>query len=442
MKDDLHKDALTIIEAGLRAADPIKAVENSLSVRSDGESVCVDNECVMVRGSIKLIGFGKASVKMAIAVERVLGDYLESGIIISPPGLKAEELRRTKVVYGDHPVPGKNTIAATNEVLNYCKEANNNDLFIVVISGGGSALFESPQKPITLDDLQKINELLLKSGADIKEINTVRKHISRVKGGRLAKLLQPSKVLALIISDVVGDPIEFIASGPTAPDTTTYKDARDVLIKYKLWDTVPSSVKNVILRGLNGELPETPKPGDPLFANVVNKVIASNYISLKAMENAAKRLGYRPVIITSMVEGEAREIGKLLAGVIKHLKKYESPVKPPAAVILGGETTVTVKGKGIGGRNQELALSVAIYAKDVNDYIFVSIGSDGIDGISDAAGGIVDGRTYEEATSQGMDPRKYLDNNDSHTLLKSLGRAIYTGRTGTNVNDLMLAIIR
>lgn len=436
---ELRSDALRIIEVGLQAADPVKSIKNA--VRLEGNKLVVGGKVYDISSGVKVLGFGKASASMALAVEEVLGDLIADGVVIVPKGLKPPRLDRIKVMYGSHPVPDEDTINSTKELLKLCSRGEE-ETFVVLISGGGSALFELPVEPITLNDLRVLTTQLLKCGADIKEINTVRKHVSMVKGGRLAELLYPSNVVSLILSDVVGDPIEFIASGPTAPDPTTYDDAVSLLKRYGIFDSIPASVREVLMRGLNGELRETPKPGDKVFDKVLNHVVASNYISLKAMEEEARKLGYNTLILTSMVEGEAREVGKLLAGVVKNIKKYDEPVRKPAAVLAGGETTVTVRGRGVGGRNQELALSVAISIAGLSDVVFASIGSDGVDGVSVAAGGIVDGETVLRGKGLGLNPYDFLNNNDSYNYLSRLGSAILTGPTGTNVNDLVIALIR
>jgi len=434
-----HENALKILEAGLAAADPATAIKSK--VKLHGTTLFVGNSAYDVSRGVKVVGIGKASATMAKAVEDILGDLIVDGAVIIPKGFKAPSLRRVKVLYGSHPLPDVSTLEASSEVLNLCRYSREGDVFIVLISGGGSALFELPQEPITIDDLISTTSLLLKCGADIKEINTVRKHISKVKGGRLAEILHPAKVITLILSDVVGDPVEFIASGPTAPDTTTYADAVSVLKRYLIWDKVPNSVRQVLLSGLRGELPETPKPGDAVFNNVNNLIVASNYLSLKAMESEARSLGYNTLVVTSMMEGEAREVGKFISGMVRHVKQYDEPVRRPAALLLGGETTVTVRGRGVGGRNQELALSVAIGISGVSGVVFASIGSDGIDGVTDAAGAIVDGSTISEGRVAGLDPYEILSNNDSYTFLKAVKSLIFTGPTGTNVNDLALAIV-
>ncbi len=439
LHSNLHRDALKIVEAGLIAADPVKAIKDKVKLVNN--KLVIDGYELSIDRGVKVLGLGKASAHMALGIEEVLGDLIIDGAVIIPKGTMPPDLRRIKVLYGSHPVPDGSSLNSTKELLKLAETREEGDVFIVLISGGGSALFEEPVDPIDLNDLRKTTSLLLRSGADIKEMNTVRKHISRVKGGRLAELLYPATTVSLILSDVVGDPVEFIASGPTAPDSTTYSDAVSILRRYGIWDLVPESVREVLSRGLRGELPETPKPGSPIFKKVFNVIVASNYLSLKAMEGVARRLGYNTLIVTSMMEGEAREVGKFIAGIIRNIKAYDEPVKRPAVLLMGGETTVTVRGSGVGGRNQELALSVAISIAGLDGVVFASIGSDGIDGVSDAAGAIVDGSTVIKGKDLGLNPFEALANNDSHNYLKKLKSVIYTGPTGTNVNDLSLAIV-
>ena len=438
----LWKHALLILEEGLRAADPEASVKNTLSLRND-DFLCVRKSCLKIKGNIHVVGFGKASYKMLRGVIERLGDKVRGGIVITHNPEWIGRYGNVEVVLGNHPIPGTDTINSSIKLLNYIEEnVSREDIVIVLISGGGSALFEKPLEPITLNDLSKLNELLLKSGADIYEINAVRKHVSSVKGGKLAKIISPAKVIALIISDVVGDPLEAIASGPTAPDPTTFNDAYKILKRRGIWESIPQSVKEIITKGMKGEIEETPKPGDKVFENVINVIVASNVISLEAMARKARELGYEALILTSMMEGEAREVGKFLASIAKHIHKYGKYFKRPLAILLGGETTVTVKGEGIGGRNQELALSFSIHARGLKDVVLASIGSDGKDGVSDAAGAIVDGETYSNALSMNLDPNDYLERNDSYTILSKLGSTIYTGPTGTNVNDLVVLLIR
>lgn len=441
-RDSMHEDALNIILAGIRAADPRKSVLEYLRLESG--SVCVGEHCVQASGGVYVIGFGKASVSMAKGAVDALGDVIVKGAVIAPKEVAAEveEVGRVSVLPGNHPIPGKDTLRSTDAVLEICEEARARAApVIVLISGGGSALFEKPMSPATLDDIAWATKELMRSGADIVELNTVRKHLSAVKGGRLAQILHPSPIISLIISDVVGDPIEFIASGPTAPDTTTYADAAEVLKRRSLWERAPYGVRAVIEAGLRGEVPETPKPDSIIFRGVKNQIVASNYKSLKAMSEEAGKRGYTPLVLTNMMMGEAREVGRLLAGIASSSSRFSLPSQPPLAVILGGETTVTVRGDGIGGRNQELALSFAIHCSEDVTAVLASAGSDGIDGISEAAGGIVSCSTRQEAAEKGVDLVGALERNDSYTALRKLGRAIITGYTGTNVNDLVVLLV-
>ena len=438
-RNKCHEVVINLIETGLKVVDPKLAVVRNIALKDN--TLIIGDRVFEIKGKVYVVGFGKASVKMGEGIEEILGNLINDGIIIAPEIPCNIKFRKLRVLRGDHPIPGENTLKSTEEVLNLIKNVGSNDLVIVLISGGGSALFEKPTPPISLGDLKELNKLLLKSGADIREINTVRKHVSVVKGGRLAELIYPAYTVALIVSDVVGDPIEFIASGPTAPDTTTFHDAARVLKYRGLWNVVPESIRTVINKGIRGEIPETPKPGHKVFEKVSNIIIASNIISLKAMEVKARQLGYNTIVLTSMMEGEAKEIGKFLAGLARHVVIYDEPIRKPAVILLGGETTVTVRGDGIGGRNQELALSFAINAKGLKNAVLASVGTDGIDGVSDAAGAIVDGETYSEALKNGISLVEYLQRNDSYTALRKLGRAIITGYTGTNVNDIVVLLI-
>jgi len=328
-------------------------------------------------------------------------------------------------------------------LLNYLVEnVNSNDIVIVLISGGGSALFEIPEEGISLDDIAWISRELMKRGADIIELNTVRKRFSKVKGGKLLKYIKARAVVSLIISDVVGDRLDIIASGPTAPDETTFRDVYSILLKYGLWRELPEKIKKLVEKGLMGEVQDTLKPGDPLFNKTRNIIIASNNNVLEAVASKARSSGYNTLIFTSMLEGEAREVGRVLGSIIKSIHTYSIPVSKPAILLAGGETTVTVRGSGIGGRNQELCLSLALIIKKLKNTVAVCMGTDGIDGVSPAAGAIIDDFTIQEAVAMGLNPIEYLNNNDSYTFFSQLKRAIITGYTGTNVNDLFIALIQ
>ncbi len=438
---EARRIALTLLEEGLRRADPKEAVREHLKI--EDEKVVVDDEelSLVSIDKIYVIGAGKASGKMAEAIEEILGSKIHGGTVIVPRGTKVK-LHRIEVIEGSHPIPSAKCIEGAMKILEIARKAGKKDLIIALISGGGSSLLTLPAENLTLNDIIETTKILLKCGADIKEINAVRKHISKIKGGQLAKAAYPAKIISLIISDVVGDPIDAIASGPTAPDPTTFRDAWEVLEKYNIADSVPPRVKERIIKGLSGNIPETPKPGDPAFFNVKNLVIASNIKSLKAMSNIAGKLGLNSIILTSQIEGEARHVGLVIASILKEIHSNEQPIKPPAVVIAGGETTVTVTGNGIGGRNQELALSAATSIKKLRGVVLASIGSDGIDGITNAAGAIVDGETIVRAERLGLNPNKFLVNNDSYTFFKRIGKSlIFTGYTGTNINDLIVGIV-
>lgn len=426
--------ALKIVEKGLEAADPYSAVLEALKVRSG-----------TLGGSGKkiVIGFGKASYRMAQACEDFLGDQISAGAIIAPKGSFADgSLIRIKALEGTHPIPSKLSLSSTRQVLSLVRNLVEEDTVICLISGGGSALFALPKDGIALSDKQEMTRLLLASGASIQEINTVRKHISAVKGGQLARIIAPAKCLSLILSDVVGDDISSIASGPTAQDNSTYDDAWAVLEKYNLVGTAPRCIIEHMKSGLAARVPENPKPGDSIFLKAENLVVANNSSALSAMAKKAEKLELNTLVMTSRQEGEAKEGGKRIGALARQIVKEGRPIKPPCAVLFGGETTVTVKGKGRGGRNQEVALSAAISLKGMHDVAFVSIGSDGIDGDTDVAGAIVDGSTVENALSMGLMADKFLDENDSNTFLEAGGDCLVrTGPTGTNVNDLAVLVI-
>ncbi|HID26070.1 MAG TPA: DUF4147 domain-containing protein, partial [Thermoplasmata archaeon] len=378
--------------------------------------------------SIYLVAFGKASISMAEAVCDTLP--IKEGVVITHDENNRVHHKNVKTLVGDHPIPTERNIEATDQALSTIGKCKKNDLLITLISGGGSALLCKPRIP--LHDLQKTTELLLKSGLDIKEINTIRKHLSQVKGGQLTRFAQ-SNVLSYIISDVVGDPLEYIASGPTTSDSTTYLDAKKILEKHLLWDKIPPSVQNVIEKGVKGELPETPKPGDKVFHRVENIVVANNTQACKAVSEKAKKLGYKPTILSTTLTGEARKVGKrFVTHAIDNLSSN-------SVLVAGGETTVNVTGNGRGGRNQEMVLSTVDLIVD-NSLVFSSFATDGVDGNSDAAGAVADGFTKKRAETKGLSANKYLSNNDSYHFFKTLDDLLFTGPTGTNIMDIQILL--
>jgi len=422
------KMALEIVEEGLRASNPYSSVIEALSRMSDQ---------IQARRRKVVVGFGKASYQMALACEESLGDRIDSGAIIVPKGsVKDSGLKRIRLLEGTHPVPTQLNVDSAREILQLTGGLASDDLVICLISGGGSALFTYPAQDITLEDKQEMTKLMLAAGLTIQEINCIRKHISGVKGGQLARHIYPAWVVSLILSDVVGDDLSSIASGPTSPDPYTFEDVMALFHKYHITEKVPENIAARIARGLEGRIPDTPKPDDRIFAKVANVIVANNTRTLYSMAERAESFGVKTMILTSYLEGEAREVGKVIGSIAKQVITQNLPLKPACAIFLGGETTVTLRGNGRGGRNQEMALSVALSIRGLPKVIFVSVGSDGIDGNSDAAGAIVDGRTIDRALEKGLSPLKYLENNDSNTFLKAVDSLIYTGPTGTNVNDL------
>jgi len=391
---------------------------------------------------VLVIGGGKTTSGMALETERILDRWLTGGSVNIPaytnPWPKSSRIEFNPAT---HPVPSQQGCQGVRNMLKLVGQPSRDDLVICLISGGGSALMPLPAKGLRLSDKQKTTHLLLKSGARIDEINTVRKHLSEIKGGRLAEKLYPATVVSLIVSDVVGDRLDSIASGPTVPDSTTYSDAYNVLKEHKLWDRIPRLVRNHIREGRNGRLPETPKEGSKIFKRVHNFLIGNNTESCKAAARALERRGYRTLILSTRIQGEASEVGKVISAIASSIREKQLPITAPAAIVAGGETTVTVHGKGSGGRNQELALSAAMSIRGLPRTLVSSIGTDGIDGPTMAAGAVADGSTVERALRRGLDPDTYLRENNSHEYFKKLKDLIVTGPTGTNVNDILIAIV-
>jgi hydroxypyruvate reductase len=346
--------------------------------------------------------------------------------------------RHVRICEASHPVPDSAGVAAAREIVELLESAGPDDLVICVISGGGSALLTLPAEGISLADLQQTTDALLRSGATITDINVVRKHLDTVKGGGLARVAAPARLVTLLLSDVVGNPLDAIASGPTVPDTSTFVDAAAVLDRYELWDSVPSPVAERLRAGVQGRIPDTPKPGDPLFELTQTVVVGSNLLACEAAARAAGEAGFGSLVLTTFVEGEAREAGRVLAGVLREVDASGHPLRRPCCVVAGGETTVTLRGSGQGGRNQELALAAAFALRGLPDVVMASIGTDGSDGPTDAAGAWVDGATLDWAAALGLDPVQSLASNDSYPFFARLGNLIRTGPTNTNVNDLYL----
>lgn len=435
MNSESRKDhIIKIFSAALRAADPHRAVlphtQKILTLYREGGY-----------RRLILVGFGKAASPMAKPFIDSLGELITRGILITKYGHGGETANEcgVKTWEAGHPLPDKNGMKGTEEIIRLLESAEEESLMVCLISGGGSSLLVSPWAGISLGEKQTATDLLLRAGADISELNTVRKHISRVKGGRLAELASPARTISLILSDVIGDRLDVIASGPTSPDNTTYDDAMKVIEHYGLKDTMPRSIIETLEKGRRGLISETPKEGSAVFHRVENIIVGSNKKAIDAAKADAVALGFRASVVSTGIQGEARFIGKWLAkkAVVMKASRPGSRI----CLISGGETTVAVKGKGKGGRNMELALAFALEIEGMEGITFLSAGTDGTDGPTDAAGAIVDGHTITKAKSFGINGEEYLNDNDSYYFFKKVGGLFITGPTGTNVMDIQITLL-
>ena len=437
MASSLRRQALRIFHAAVHAVDPAQAVLRHVKIRGDTLIAGGRRYRLNRFANIYVVGAGKAGAQMAQAVERLLGRRVTSGLVNVKSGHVAR-LRRVQLNECRHPVPDRAGEQGASRIAQIAREAGPDDLVVCLVSGGASALLPLPAPPVTLEEKQETTRLLLDCGANIHQINCVRKHISLVKGGQLARLAYPATVLTLILSDVIGDDLDVIGSGPTVPDRTTFADAKGIFEHYAIWAKAPRGVRE----RLSSNFPETPKLGDPIFAKVQNLIVGSNRLAVDAATREARTLGFRTMLLSTFVEGEAREVARVHAAVAKEIRATGHPVKPPACLISGGETTVTIRGSGLGGRNQEFALAAALDIAGLEDVVVLSAGTDGSDGPTDAAGAIADGATLERALRQGLDAAKFLANNDSYRFFDPLGDLIKTGPTGTNVADIQIVLVR
>jgi hydroxypyruvate reductase len=414
--------ARSIWEAALAAADVrplVRAAVRDLALGAAG-------------GRVLVVGGGKASGAMAAALETELDDQVHDGLVVVKDGYRVPT-RRVRLLEAGHPVPDARGEAAARALLALVREATADDLVIVLISGGGSALAASPAPPITLDEKRAVTRLLLGAGATINELNAVRKHLSLFKGGQLARAAAPARIVTLILSDVIGDPLDVIASGPTVPDPSTFGDAVEVLRRRGVWGAAPAAVRARLEAGRRGEIEETPKPGDAVLARVENRVIGNNTLVASAAMARATALGYRATLLTRSLEGEARDVARDLVG-------RAASLPPPACLIAAGETTVTVRGRGRGGRCQEFALAAALAIRGRGDLTVLAGGTDGTDGPTDAAGGVVDGDTVNRMTAASVDGRAALDDNDANPALAASGDLLVSGPTCTNLLDLYIVL--
>ena len=428
--DALHELALDAVEAGIRAAHPTEVLRRALSL--DGGTLCVHESRYDLNDydSVVVLGGGNAAGQVAGVLSDLLGDRLSGGVVVTDDPVPAGPV---DPVTGTHPVPSEANAAGAERVVEAAREADERTLALVAITGGGSALLAAPAEGIPLADLRELTEGLLRSGAPIDQINAVRKHVSSIKGGLLARELAPATTVGLIFSDVSGGDVSVVASGPLSPDPTTYADALDVLAEYEI--DAPETVVRHLERGAAGDLDDTPGEDDPAFDTVSTHVVADNFTALAAAREVCADAGFEPLVLSSSVRGEAREAALTHVAVAEESRATGNPVSPPAAVLSGGETTVTIRGDGTGGPNQEFALGAATELPEGT--VLCAVDTDGIDGPTDAAGALVDAATVDDL----REARVKLKDNDVYDYLDERDALVFTGQTGTNVNDLRLLLV-
>lgn len=439
-KQKMRADAESIFRAGLAAVAPEAAVARCC--RIEDKRLRVGDRCYDLAGfkNIYVIGCGKAAAGMAKALESLLGNRVTAGIVIVKYGHLAH-LRRIRLLEAGHPVPDRRGEEGARRILALAESAGADDLVLCLISGGGSALLPLPAAGLKLADKQETTKVLIDCGATIHEINAIRKHTSAIKGGLLARAVHPATLVSLILSDVVGDDLDVIASGPCVPDASSFEDCLAILDDYRIADQLPEVVVEQLRAGAAGDIPETPKAGDPVFRHGFQQIVGSNLDAIKAAGAEAARIGYPPLILSSMLEGDTRQAALLHSGIIKEVLKSGHPLPPPACILSGGETTVVVRGNGLGGRNQEFALALAQQIAGRSGIVALSAGTDGTDGPTDAAGAIVDGTTIARAEALGLDYRRYLEANDAYRFFSNTGELLFTGPTNTNVMDLRVILV-
>jgi glycerate 2-kinase len=437
-----HRQAIEIYQAALLAVDPYRLVHTRIQRRV--EQLLVPDDLILdlkLFEHVFIIGAGKGCAPMTRALEEILGDFLSGGQIIVKYG-HTDRLEKIVQHQAGHPLPDANSLKATRQLLDYTTRFSPRDLVFVLIGGGGSALLESLPDGISLDDLIELNRILLQCAAAILEINCIRKHVSMVKGGQLARYISPARCIALILSDVVGDDLSVIASGPTVPDPSSYTAALHILQKHNILNEIPVSIRSHLERGVAAQIAETPKPGDKIFQSVHNILIGNNKLALTAAAQKARELGFNTSILSAEIQEPVEAAAERIARMITEMHVKVSPVPGPACVLLGGETLVSIKGKGQGGRNQHLALLVAdLLQENKKPYLFLSCGTDGTDGPTDAAGALVTSQTLIQAGKLGLNAQKFLENFDAYNFFKPLELLIRTGPTRTNVMDVMIVMV-
>lgn len=436
---ELRQSARLIWEAALNAANPATCIRNFIHAK-DGV-LTVAGRRIPISGRLIVIGTGKASAKMAQAIEEILGSGITGGLVVTKYG-HSLPLERIRLIEAGHPIPDAAGMRAVSETRELLRGLSENDIVLCLISGGGSALWPAPAAGITLEEKQEVTKLLLRAGATIRELNAVRKHLSEMKGGQLAQWAAPARVISLIMSDVIGDPVDFIASGPTAPDTTSFSDALAIVQRYGV--DVSNRVRERFEQGARGRIPDTPKPGDPVFSRVENHIIANNSLLMDAAAKKARELNFNTLILGTEVEGEAKDVGLFFTAIAVETGRSGNPIKPPACILAAGETTVTVRGHGLGGRNQEMALAWAVAMASrpsAAPSCFASVATDGSDGPTSAAGGLVDPLSCARGVALGLMPLNFLHDNNSSNFLKASGDLIVTGPTQTNLMDIQILLV-
>lgn len=435
--------AARVMAAALDAVDPALALRHHL--RRDGDVLLAGEQRYNLAAieRVFVVGAGKASAAMLRAAAEVLGDALTAGIVVTKDvaGPTAEVPPRCQLLNAGHPVPDARGPAAAAAIADLLADTSERDLLLALISGGGSALLTRPAPGISLDDLQALTRSLLACGASINEINSLRKHLDLVKGGGLARMAAPAAVVTLILSDVVGNALDVIASGPTVADRSSFADALAVLERYELLEQTPAAIRERLEAGRAGEVDETLKPGDPIFARVQNMLIGSNSQAAAAASAAAAAEGFQPLLLTTYLQGEAREAGRFLAAVAREVGEHGRPVTRPCCIIAGGETTVTLRGDGRGGRNQELALGALRDFAGIANALLIALASDGDDGPTDAAGAVASGDSLARATAMGLDVNAALASNNAYPFFAALNDLLRPGPSGTNVNDLVFVFL-
>ncbi len=436
----LRQHALDIFYAGLHAVDPVDAIKRHVRIDANIMTAGESQYDMTAYQNMYVVGGGKAGASMAKAIEDLLGNRITAGFV----NVKYEHLAPTYTIQlheAGHPVPDEAGVEGTQRIVRLLNSATEHDLVLCLISGGGSALLPAPASELTLQQKQEVTRLLLQCGATINEINTIRKHISAIKGGQLAREAYPATLITFILSDVIGDPLDTIASGPTVPDSNTFRDCMAILKKYDIEQKIPAPVFERLQQGLAGVIPDTPKKGDNVFENTQNIIIASNVLAALAAAEKARDLKYNTMILSTCIEGETQDVAKVHAAIMKEIRQSENPLKPPACILSGGETTVTIQGAGLGGRNQEFVLAAAGDIDGFENVAVLSAGTDGTDGPTDAAGAIADGLTIQRASRKNLDSLSYLKNNDSYHFFEQLDDLVKTGPTNTNVMDLRILLI-